>query len=338
MTETLEIPGYKVDYLLAKGGMAEVYLAEQISLGRQVALKVLNPQSSDPEFAQRFFQEARLVAQLNHPGVITIYDFGSLEGGRLFLSMEYLEGGDLESRLKRGEVTEAKSLAILHELASTLGFVHEQGIIHRDIKPANILFRKNGTSVLTDFGIAKKVNNDVHMTQTGIAVGSPAYSSPEQAQGKELDPRTDIYSVGVVMLELLTGDNPYKTETFVETAMRHIQMEIPRLDGDLSKYQPLMEIMLAKKADDRFNSMQELVDYLDNTLPSVSDSDDPVEAGANKHVSYEDSGLDDFLDEELMRMDSTYRPNRSGKYPTSFSESGLDDLLEEEIRRMDNEL
>lgn len=340
--------------MVAKGGMAEVYLAEQISLGRKVAIKVLDPKSDDPEFANRFFQEARLVAQLNHPSVITIYDFGPLEGGRLFLSMEYLEGGDLEARLKKGEMSEQKALHILQELADVLLFVHSKGIVHRDIKPANILFRQNGSLVLTDFGIAKKVNNDVNMTQAGMAVGSPAYSSPEQAQGLTLDARADIYSVGVVFLELLTGANPYKSDTFIDTAIRHIQMEIPRLDHKLTQYQPLLEIMLSKKPDERFNSMQELKDYLEHALALVSDSTEPSQenttassniadspAPHDNNDSYEDSGLDDFLDEELMRMDENYRPSlhklSHKKTKSSFSDSGLDDLFEEEIRRMDDE-
>ena len=212
--------------MLARGGMAEVYLAEQLSLGREVAIKVMDAHTGDHDFAERFLHEARLVAALNHTNLVTIYDFGQLSGGRLFLSMEYLQGGDLEERLTRG-IPEDTAVRILRELVNALRFVHSKGIIHRDIKPANILFRQDGTLVLTDFGIAKTINNDVGLTQAGMIVGSAAYGSPEQMQGLTLDTRTDIYSVGVLFLEMLTGKNPFKAETFVNTAMNHIRLVQP---------------------------------------------------------------------------------------------------------------
>ncbi|HSC75132.1 MAG TPA: serine/threonine-protein kinase [Pseudomonadales bacterium] len=260
-TVTLSIQGYKIERLLAKGGMAEVYLAEQLSLGRPVAIKVMDSHAGDPEFAERFLNEARLVATLNHTNLVTIYDFGQLEGGRLFLSMEYLQGGDLEERLTTG-INEATALRILQELVAALCFVHSKGIIHRDIKPANILFRHDGTLVLTDFGIAKTINNDVGLTQAGMIVGSAAYGSPEQMQGLTLDTRTDIYSVGVLFLEMLTGKNPFKAETFVNTAMNHMQLDIPKLQGNQARFQPMLNKMLGKTPKERFASMDLLSDEL----------------------------------------------------------------------------
>lgn len=269
MTETISIPGHRIDRLLARGGMAEVYLAEQLSLGRKVAIKVLDPNSGDKEFVERFMHEARLVASLNHANLITIYDFGQLPSGRLFLSMEYLDGGDLEQRLQAG-ISEAQAVKNLRELANALRFVHSKGIIHRDIKPANILFRQDGSLVLTDFGIAKKVNNDVSLTQAGMMVGSAAYGSPEQIQGLELDQHTDVYSVGVVFLEMLTGNNPFRDEIFINTAMNHMQMAVPRLTGSKARFQPLVDKMLAKKPKLRYDSMEALLAALDTIEHSTA--------------------------------------------------------------------
>jgi serine/threonine protein kinase len=261
MTE-LTIQGLKIERLIAKGGMAEVYLAEQTSLGRKVAVKVLDSGSKDPEFIERFLHEAKLVAALHHNNIITIYDFGRLDNNRLFLSMEYLPGGDMETRLKKG-ISEKETLHILKELARGLNFIHQKHIIHRDIKPANILFRQDDSLVLTDFGIAKAGDDKVTVTQTGMTVGSPAYSSPEQAQGKVLDHRTDIYSVGVVMYEMLTGVNPFRANTNIDTAIKHIQMPVPALPGKFSRYQAVLNKMLAKEPKDRFASMLEVLDALD---------------------------------------------------------------------------
>lgn len=252
--------------MLAKGGMAEVFLAEQLSLGRKVAIKVVDASTSEPEFPERFLHEARLVAALNHTHLITIYDFGQLDSGKLFLSMEYLQGGDLEERLARG-IDEKTAIRVLRSLANVLGFVHSQGIIHRDIKPANILFRQDETLVLTDFGIAKTINNDASVTQAGVIVGSAAYGSPEQMQGLELDIRTDIYSLGVMFLEMLTGNNPFHAASFVNTAMNHIQLDIPRLPVTQARFQPLLDKMLAKQVDSRFASAEALLVALDSIAP-----------------------------------------------------------------------
>jgi serine/threonine protein kinase len=184
--------------------------------------------------------------------------------------MEYLQGGDLEERLTKS-VSEEMALRVLRELVNALKFVHSKGIIHRDIKPANILFRQDNTLVLTDFGIAKTINNDVGLTQAGMIVGSAAYGSPEQMQGLTLDTRTDIYSVGVLFLEMLTGTNPFKAETFVNTAMNHIQLDIPRLQGSQARYQPLLNKMLGKTPKERFASMELLSGMLDTiTLASIT--------------------------------------------------------------------
>lgn len=258
------IPGYRIQRLLARGGMAEVFLAEQESLSREVAIKIMDGHAGDKEFTERFLQEAKLVASFKHPHIITIYDFGILEDGRLYLSMEYVEGGDLDERLKT-ELTKEESLRVLRETAAALLFVHDKGIVHRDIKPANILFRQDGSVVLTDFGIAKQEDNEVSLTRTGTTVGSPAYCSPEQAQGQPLDLRSDIYSLGVVLLEMLMGANPYKSDSFMNTSINHIQMPTPQLSGKLSAYQHLANKMLAKEPSQRFSNITELLAGLDES-------------------------------------------------------------------------
>jgi len=321
----LAIQGLKIDRLIARGGMAEVYLAEQISLGRKVAIKVLDSQSKDPEFVERFLHEAKLVAALHHNNIITIYDFGKLDGNRLFLSMEYLPGGDMETRLKRG-ITEKETIHILKELGRGLNFIHQKQIIHRDIKPANILFRQDGSLVLTDFGIAKeKEAQDVGVTQAGMIIGSPAYSSPEQAQGKALDNRSDIYSVGVMLFEMLAGTNPFRADTNINTAIKHIQMPIPVLPAKFARYQPMIEKMLAKNPQDRFASMLDVLNLLDN-LTNSSKEKTAISTSGNR-VAYHDlvtrcaedskaftaSMLQNFYEAINKKLDGLHETSRSNE-------------------------
>src|SRR5690606_15140576 len=204
---SITIPGYDIHGRLGKGGMAEVYLATEQALQRKVALKVLS--QGDDDFSQRFIKEGHIVASLQHPSIVTIYRIGQLSDGRHFFAMEYLPGGDLGQY--RGTALEpAHALRIIRQIASALAMVHGKGLLHRDIKPGNILFRGDGTAVLTDFGVAKELQFDNELTQSGIAVGSPAYISPEQAQCQALDARSDSYSLGVLLQEVLTGCNPVR--------------------------------------------------------------------------------------------------------------------------------
>lgn len=266
----INIEGIEVIKLLARGGMAAVYLARQETLGRNVALKIMD-KNDEQSFAERFLNEGRLVASLNDPSVITIHDLGLLDDGRAYISMEYVDGGDLEHRLKE-PVSVREAISMLRSLAQALQYVHTHGVIHRDIKPANILFRKDGSLLLTDFGIAKQEDTDIKLTRDGVAVGSPGYMSPEQAQAQPLDGRTDIYALGVIFSEMLLGKNEFEADSFVETSMNHIQMEVPQLPFAISQYQILLEKMLAKKPEKRFKNAETLIRYIDS-IPEYEDED-----------------------------------------------------------------
>lgn len=262
MNDTLiDIPGYTVHGRLGKGGMAEVYLATQQSLQRKVAVKVLLS-ADDEEFNTRFIQEGHIVASLHTPSVITIYDINRLADGRYYLAMEFVPGGDLAQH--KGEIfAPARALEIVRQIATGLSVVHEKGLIHRDIKPANILFRSDGTAVITDFGIAKDTQIDSELTHFGVAVGSPAYSSPEQTQCLRLDARSDIYSLGVIFLEMLTGSNPYRGANFTQTVMNHVQMGVPTLPEYLAVFQGVLNRMLAKDPNKRFADCRALLKALE---------------------------------------------------------------------------
>ncbi|MGR9053004.1 MAG: protein kinase domain-containing protein [Gammaproteobacteria bacterium] len=261
----IRVPGYEITKLLGEGGMASVYLATQQSLERAVALKLLNKVDTEAQ-VKRFFNEGKIIASLNHRNIITIHDLGAVDG-RCYLAMEYLEGGDLKHRLDAG-IEPNEALKLIRIIATCLDFVHRRGIIHRDIKPENILFRTDGTLVLTDFGVAKHVRTDVALTLDGSAVGSPHYLSPEQAEQKPLDARTDIYSLGIMLYEMLTGVKPFNGASPIEIIVAHLTTEAAPLPKSLAAYQSLVDRMIAKKVEDRFESAAKLVEFVD-ALPKT---------------------------------------------------------------------
>jgi serine/threonine-protein kinase PpkA len=255
----MDIPGFKIEKLIGEGGMASVYLAAQQSLGRWVALKILK-KFEFPEQAARFLDEGRLLAALNHQNIITIHDIGVV-GERHFIAMEYLEGGSLQERIGAG-LSPTTALEIVEQIGSCLDFVHRRGIIHRDVKPGNILFHTDGVPKLSDFGIAKQLDGDQERTLDGRTLGSPYYLSPEQAQNRPLDGRTDIYALGIVFYEMLVGCKPYHAASQVQTIMAHLQQPIPLLPPEYGLYQELLQRMIAKDPDDRFSSAGELVGFV----------------------------------------------------------------------------
>jgi serine/threonine-protein kinase PpkA len=255
----LELPGFRIDRLIAEGGMAAVYLGVQESLGRTVALKILKKFDS-PAQSARFLAEGQVIASLNHRHIITIYDIGQV-GDCHYIAMEYLDGGSLTARIRQGMAVSA-ILDVLEDIGGCLEHVHNRGVVHRDVKPDNILFHVDGTPKLTDFGIAKQFDDGQELTMDGSAFGSPYYLSPEQACGRPLDGRTDIYALGIVFYEMLTGRKPYADESHVQTIVAHMNEPIPALPARFSAYQELLERMIAKSPEDRFSSAAELVGYV----------------------------------------------------------------------------
>ena len=260
----MKIPGFNIERLIADGGMSSVYLAVQESLDRRVALKVLRKFDS-PKHAERFLYEGRIIASLNHSNIITIHDIGAV-GEQHYIAMEYLEGGSLADRIDQGmELPDI--LDLVETIAGCLDFVHRREIIHRDVKPSNILFHLDGTPKLTDFGIAKQLDDDQDLTMDGSAIGSPYYFSPEQAEGRPLDGRSDIYGLGIIFYQMLTGHRPYAENSHVQTILAHLTHPLPVLPEAYSTYQDLLERMIAKAPEDRVASARELVDLVRAVRP-----------------------------------------------------------------------
>jgi TolB-like protein/Tfp pilus assembly protein PilF/tRNA A-37 threonylcarbamoyl transferase component Bud32 len=261
--------GYTLLREVGRGGMAIVYLAEQQSLGREVALKVMSPGSEqDPALAERFLREARIAASLQHPHIVAIHDFG-VHDGSLFIAMQYEPGGSVLP--VRGECVEPRAaLRIVRDIASALEYAHGRGVVHRDIKPDNILRRADGAATLSDFGIARMMHGESVLTTEGTSVGTPQYMSPEQLRGEKVDGRSDIYSLGVVLWQLLTGELPYSGGDGWAIGTQHISADIPRLPSGRAHLQPLIDAMLAKNAAARPQSGGEVVQLVDALLSGAN--------------------------------------------------------------------
>jgi serine/threonine protein kinase len=253
----IEIPGYRIVRQLGRGGMATVYLAIQESVDREVALKVMSPQLLvDPHFGERFLREARIAAKLHHRHVVGVHDVGK-HGDLHYIAMEYLPGGPILT--KAGESRDvAFALRVSREVSTALGYAHAKGFIHRDVKPDNILIRSDGSSALTDFGIARAADSATRMTRTGAVIGTPHYMSPEQARGRTVDGRADLYSLGVVLYELLVGRVPYHAEDSLAVGIMHITEPVPQLPERLLALQPMLDMMLSKRPEERYQTGEEM--------------------------------------------------------------------------------
>ncbi|MGV5045387.1 serine/threonine-protein kinase [Pseudomonas aeruginosa] len=264
----IELPGFDIERELGEGAMATVYLATQRSLQRKVALKVMAAAlAADPSFAERFLREGRTLARLSHPNTVTIHDIGNV-GSCYYMAMEYLPNGTLKERIQQGLDPEL-GLVYVRQVAAALGYAHSQGLVHRDVKPANILFRADGTAVLSDFGIAKSIEDNTQFTQVGFAVGTPSYMSPEQARGQEIDGRADLYALGVVLYEILTGKLPYNGKDSLSTALAHLTEPLPELPIEQGRYQDILRQLLAKDPAERFPTAGALIAALDRLAPSA---------------------------------------------------------------------
>lgn len=259
----MNIPGYQIKHQIGKGGMSTVYLAIQESLDREVALKVMAPiLVADADFCTRFLKESKIIAKLAHPNIVTVYDTGAFETC-YYMALEYAGGGNLNQRIKQKPLSQQQALEILKKIASALGYAHERGFIHRDVKPGNILFKTDETPLLTDFGIAKAVGSSTRLTQIGMVAGTPQYMSPEQVMTKPLGPHSDLYSLGILFYEMLTGKLPYKGENSFAIALMHINDPIPKLPEEHADAQPLLDHLVAKDPADRFINSRELIEAIE---------------------------------------------------------------------------
>jgi serine/threonine-protein kinase len=262
--------------LIGKGGMSSVYKAHDRLLDRIVAIKILHPHyTQDEEYVERFRREARSVAQLSHPNIVTVIDRGEDEG-RQYIVFECVEGENLKQLVQRtGPLPVREALLLALQMARALSFAHTRGLVHRDVKPQNVLLNAEGQAKMTDFGIAREV--DVQgVTITGTVLGTSEYIAPEQARGQQVDAQTDVYSLGVVLYELLTGSVPYDGDNFVTVALRHVNEPVPNV-LELRPEVPArlamaVERAMAKNPDDRFDSMDELVGELETCLAEL----DPI--------------------------------------------------------------
>ncbi|WP_145999244.1 bifunctional serine/threonine-protein kinase/formylglycine-generating enzyme family protein [Oceanicoccus sp. KOV_DT_Chl] len=261
MTEIPDKLGfYKIIRKVGSGGMADVYEATDEQLDRQVALKVLPPEfARDKELSSRFDQEVLSTAKLKHPNIVTIYGVGH-EEGYTFYTMELLHGGDLKAKINEG-VSIKEVISIARQISKALAYAHKQGLVHRDIKPENILFNESGDAILTDLGIAKIMGKNT--TQVGTTMGTPYYMSPEQAMASTIDGRSDLYSMGVIIYRMLTRELPFDAEDSQGIIQKHIQQAPPVLPDEFEEFQPLLDKLLAKSPDDRFQSGDALVSALD---------------------------------------------------------------------------
>jgi serine/threonine-protein kinase len=278
MVDEVVADRYELEELVGTGGMSSVYRARDRLLERRVAIKVLHEHySRDEDYVERFRREARSAAKLSHPNIVTVIDRGEADD-RQFIVFEYVDGENLKQLVAgkgRLQVREALELGI--QIGRALAFAHTQGLVHRDVKPQNVLLA-GGDAKVTDFGIARSLDVQVGLTQTGTVLGTSEYISPEQATGRQVDARTDIYSLGVVLYELLAGQPPYSGDSFVSVAMRHVNDPVPsithaRPDVPLRVDAALRRAM-AKDPDGRFRTMDELVAELSACLAGLGELDD----------------------------------------------------------------
>ncbi len=263
------IAGYRLEAVAGRGGMGVVYRATQLRLGRTVAFKVIAPDfARHAEYRRRFQREARLAASIEHPNVIPVYEADELESGELYLAMRWVEGTDLRELLAHEGVLPARHAArLLAPVARALGAAHARGLVHRDVKPANILIAHGGDTdgehvYLTDFGIARAPDEEPGLTRTGAFVGSLAYAAPERIEGEQGGPAADIYALGCVLFETLTGHVPFNRESELATMRAHLDDPVPSVCAEAARVPPeldeVVRIALAKAPGQRFASANEL--------------------------------------------------------------------------------
>jgi serine/threonine-protein kinase len=264
---------YQLLEQLGKGGMAVVYRARDLMLERLVAVKVLRQDySSDPAFQERFRLEAKAAANLSHPNIVTVHDFG-LDAGQLFIVMEYVPGTDLKTLiLQKGRFTADEALPLLIQACAGIGYAHRAGLVHCDVKPQNMLVTPDGRLKVTDFGIARALTTIHPEEQSDVVWGSPQYYAPEQATGAAPSPATDVYSLGIIMYEMLTGTLPFQANTAAEYARLHLEAQPPSLTEMVPELSPMLEQILLKVISKEPSQRYRTADQLGRVLLNFGDA------------------------------------------------------------------
>jgi DNA-binding NarL/FixJ family response regulator len=268
---SVRIRGYRCVRRLAVGGSSSVFLATDTRSHESCVLKIFRQVPDVVEGSttfDRFLREYELVAHLRHPNIARIHDIGVADD-HLFLSMEYFPGGDLRARM-RARLDPVVALNYVRQMAGALGALHEVGVLHRDVKPGNLMLRNDGSVAFIDFGLARQLRLESDITGAGTIFGTPHYMSPEQGHGLPLDERSDLYSLGVVLYEMLTGEKPYAAETPLAVIYLHANAPIPQLPAGLAHVQPLLDGLLAKTPHDRLPSATAIVAAIDDVLKSAA--------------------------------------------------------------------
>ncbi len=253
------LKGFDIVQRLSSSDIANVYLGTEIAKGRPTVLKVLRqmPDTGNEVAFERFLQEFELIGKINHPNVVKIFDLGVADD-HAYIAMEFCDRGSLKRRITKG-LSPERALSYLRYMAGALSAIHNIGILHRDLKPTNVLFRKDGSLAVIDFGLAKQAHLEAEITGTGEIFGTPYYMSPEQGKGEVVDERADIYSLGIILYEMLVGEKPFTADSAIGLIHLHDSAPVPTLPEPLAGYQELIDRMLAKNPAERFNSMDEIL-------------------------------------------------------------------------------
>jgi eukaryotic-like serine/threonine-protein kinase len=262
------IRGYRRIRQVAAGTRADIYLAERELTGERVALKVVRDEpdgkAEAPDSFLRFLQEYEIAQRIRHPGIVRLFDLG-VSDEHAWLVMEYFPRGDLRRRMKR-PVAPRWAVGVAAAIARALDALHVAGVVHRDLKPGNVMLREDGSIALIDFGLSKDAAQKLDLTERGLIFGTPHYMSPEQGHGEPTDARSDLYSLGVILYEMLTGGKPYRAENPMAVIYKHRKEPVPQLAAGLEGLQPLLERLLAKRPEERFGSALEAAQALECQL------------------------------------------------------------------------
>ncbi|HEU0034134.1 MAG TPA: serine/threonine-protein kinase, partial [Kofleriaceae bacterium] len=267
---------YEVQARIGEGGMGVVYKARQISIDRVIALKMLNPQmATDPTWVQRFYNEAKACSRLQHPNTIRMFDFGQTSDGRLFMTMEFLDGQSLRAALQNGPLAPQRVVKILIQCCASLAEAHSIGIIHRDIKPDNVFLLNMAGSPdfvkLLDFSVAKLLEGDRMKTQAGVVFGTPQYMSPEQGRGMPLDARSDLYALGILAFEMLTGNVPFNDDNPMTVIQMHLHGQVPPLPQAIPySVQAIVRRAMEKDPSRRYQSAGEMMQHCQQVFAELS--------------------------------------------------------------------